>query len=166
MEYLFQPAPTKGSAHLQTQGALCNLFSFVRCMRPFQRKRLYNMYTFKPLGNPNNHWNITRLLPVNIIKTLFNGYILFWTNRQSVLCTPIESMICLWYVHDFMVQVHRMLHLKSCLCICIRFVWICGSRRQWPTLKPLSIRFFLSSFENGTWKDNERYRREDSFANI
>lgn len=26
--------------------------------------------------------------------------------------------------------------------------------------------FFLSSFENGTWKDNERYRREDSFANI
>ena len=120
IEYLFQPALTKGFAHLQTQGALCNLFSFVRCMRPFQRKRLYKMYTLKPLGNPNNHWNIARLLPVNIIKPLFNGYMLFWTNRQPVLCT-LESMICLWYVYDLVVQAHRMLHLKSCVCICIRF---------------------------------------------
>lgn len=155
IEYLFQHAPTKGFAHLQTQGALCNLFSFVRCMRPFQRKRLYKMYTLKPLGNPNNHWNITRLLPVNIIKTLFNGYILFWTNRQSVLCTRLNQ----WYVCGMCMT--SWCRSTGCYIYKVVFVSALGlygfavdadNGQLWSLW---ASGFFLSSFENGTWKDIE-----------
>ena len=53
-----------------------------------------------------------------------------------------------------MVQAHRMLHLKSCVCICIRF---CMDLQftQWATLKPLSIRVFSVLIWKWNMKDIE-----------